>query len=84
MVISYTFIILEDKRIRGIKKNRRLLFIFGGSSAKIVGYDESVVSSLPCVRMVAISSQRRDLGQILHSELPDALRRVESDTVSML
>ena|SRR6218665_4026758 len=48
----------------------------------------SVVSPMPCVRMVAGSNPtlapREDLGQVLHLQSPVALRRVNSSTISVL
>ena len=55
----------------------------------VVGLGDSVVGSGACVWKVAgsnpsLSAAYRDLGQVLHSKLPVALRRVNSNTVSML
>src|SRR6218665_2089091 len=43
----------------------------------------TLVSSVPCVPMVQLPLQppRRDLGQVLHLQLPAALQRVNSGTV---
>ena len=53
-----------------------------------VGRGGSVVSLVPCVRKVAGSnstlSPRRNLRQVLHSQLPVTLQHVNSDIVSML
>jgi len=54
------------------------------------GRGDSVVGSVSCICKVAGSdptlaaTPHRDLGQVLHSQLPVALRRVNFDTVSLL
>ena len=54
------------------------MYIVGGS---VVGY-------VPCVRTIEVSNPtlgpHRDLGQVIHSQFLVALRRINSDTVSML
>ena len=55
----------------------------------IIGQGGPLVKPAPFVRMVAgsnfaLSPPRRDLGQVLHSQLSVVFRRVNSDTVSML
>ena len=52
----------------------------------MVGSSGSVVGSVSCVRKVigSIPTLRRDLGQLLHSQLSVALGCVNSDPVAML
>ena len=54
----------------------------------LVGRGGSAVSLVPCVRRVedskpTLTATYTDLGQVFHSQLPVALRRVNFDTVSM-
>ena len=50
----------------------------GGTLVESMSFDRSVVGSNP-----ALSATSRDLGQVLHLQLPVALRRVNSDTMSI-
>ena len=55
-------------------------YIVGRSGALVesVPFDRSVVGSNP-----ALAAAYRDLGQVIHLQLPVALRRVNSDTLSI-
>ena len=49
-----------------------------------MGRGGSGVGSVPCVRRVVHVGLNPGLGQVLHSQLPVTLWRVNSDSVSML
>ena len=51
----------------------------------IVGHGGALVETTPVVGSnPALAAMYRDLGQVLYLQLPVALRRVNSDTVSIL
>src|SRR6218665_1012733 len=77
---AYTLISLGLIILNGLRNTTDVVLICGRGG--------SVVSSVPCVResqaQIPLQSPRRDLAVVLYSQLPVALRRVNSNTVYML
>ena len=55
----------------------------GGALVESMPFDRRVVSSNLSLESLSLLPPRRDLEQVLHLQLPVALRRVNSDTVSI-